>query len=75
MPDRVNANGRRLPNSEIERGYFQTSAAAAFIDLSDAYLRLLRRRGGGPPFYRLGRRVVYRRHDLIQWVSRFRVPS
>ena len=59
--------------ADIERGYFETFSAAAFVDLSPAYLRRLRARGEGPIFYRLGRRVVYRRSDLDEWVSRFKV--
>lgn len=69
------AQARRLSVAEIERGYFNTSAAAAFLDLSDAWLRLLRARGEGPAYARLGRRCVYRRNDLIEWASRFRVPG
>lgn len=66
----------KLPAAEIEKKhYLQTAAAAEFLDLSDAYLRLLRARGEGPPYCRLGRRVVYRRADLDAWASRFRVPS
>ncbi len=67
------AQARRLPTADIERGYFETFSAAAFVDLSPAYLRLLRARGEGPPYYRLGRRVVYKRDDLATWVERFRV--
>ncbi|MBI4191552.1 MAG: helix-turn-helix domain-containing protein [Betaproteobacteria bacterium] len=75
MPNAETANPRRLRTAQIERGYVQTSGAAAFLSLSDAWLRLLRSRGEGPPYYRLGRRVVYRRDDLIEWASRFRVAS
>jgi hypothetical protein len=74
MP-RATANARRLSAAEIERGYFETAAAAAFTDLSPAYLRLLRSRGEGPPYYRLGRRVVYKREDLTEWVESFRVGA
>ena len=69
------AHTRRLAACEIERGYFETRAAAAFVDLSAAYLRLLRARGEGPPYYRLGRRVVYKRGDLTAWVESFRVAK
>jgi predicted DNA-binding transcriptional regulator AlpA len=70
------AQSHRLPILDIERGGFlNTRAAAEFLDLSDAWLRLLRARGEGPPYARLGRRVVYKRDDLNAWVERFRVPS
>lgn len=75
MRNADNAKGRRLPTAGIERGYFETAAAAAFVDLSPAYLRLLRARSEGPPYYRLGRRVVYKPNDLTAWVERFRVAS
>jgi len=61
MANTSTAQVRRLPTAEIERGYFDTAAAAAFLDLSDAWLRLLRARGEGPAYHRLGRRCVYRR--------------
>ena len=69
------AQARRLSATEIERGFFETAAAAAFVDLSASYLRLLRARGEGPPYYRLGRRVVYKRGDLTAWVEGFRVAQ
>ena len=75
MPNAKTTISGRLPTADFERGYFETDAAAAFLDLSNAWLRLLRSRGEGPPYYRLGRRVVYRRDDLIEWASRFRVAS
>jgi DNA-binding transcriptional MerR regulator len=44
-----------------------TRAAAAIVGLSPATLETLRSRGGGPPFVRPGRRVVYRVADLRRW--------
>ncbi len=79
MADRIQhaatAQARRLPTADIERGFLETSTAGAFVDLSAGYLRLLRARGEGPPYFRLGRRIVYRREDLIAWVERFRVAQ
>lgn len=37
--------------------------------LAPAILETLRSRGGGPPFVKLGRRVVYRREDLDSWLE------
>ena len=66
----------KLPTRDIEVGvYLVTVAAANYLNLSDAWLRLLRARGGGPPYYRLGRRIVYRRSDLDAWARRFRVEG
>jgi DNA-binding transcriptional MerR regulator len=33
-------------------------------------LRYWRQRGGGPPSFRLGRRVMYDRADLDAWITR-----
>lgn len=30
-----------------------------------------RREGGGPPFYKLGRRCVYRWPDVEAWIAKF----
>ncbi len=52
-----------------------TLAAAAYLALSPATLETLRSRGGGPPFVKLGRRVVYRREELDQWLAAHRRTS
>lgn len=41
--------------------------AAGIVGLAAATLNTLRCRGGGPPFVKLGRRVVYRVADLRAW--------
>jgi hypothetical protein len=43
--------------------------AAAFLRTPVATLRYWRHLGIGPAGFRLGRRVLYRRADLEQWVS------
>ena len=53
-------------------GALSTPLAAEYLGLSPATLETLRCRGGGPPFVKLGRRVVYRREDLEAWVTRSR---
>jgi hypothetical protein len=45
-----------------------THAAAAYIGCSAAALRLWKRQGRGPRFYRAGRLVRYRKEDLDTWV-------
>lgn len=49
--------------------------AAGVVGLSPATLNTLRSRGGGPPFYKLGRRVVYRVADLRAWLDSKQVTS
>jgi predicted DNA-binding transcriptional regulator AlpA len=51
-----------------DSGALPTPAAAEYLALSPATLETLRCRGGGPPFVKLGRRVVYRREDLDAWL-------
>lgn len=46
-----------------------TDQAATYLGLSPTTLETLRTRGGGPPFVKLGRRVVYRSEDLATWLA------
>jgi hypothetical protein len=50
-------------------------AAARLIGLSVATLAKMRCLGGGPPFVKAGRRVLYRRGDLLQWLRERRVRN
>jgi hypothetical protein len=34
-----------------------------------------RRHGGGPPFFRLGRRIVYRWREVVAWLESHRVTD
>ena len=45
------------------------SDAARALNLSQSTLAKLRLSGKGPAFCKLGRRVVYRREDLADWLS------
>lgn len=49
--------------------------AARFLGLSSSTLAKLRLRGDGPAYCKLGRRVVYRRSDLEDWLNRHRRRS
>ncbi len=42
-----------------------TAEASKITTLAVSTLETLRCRGGGPPFYKISRRVVYRRSDLL----------
>ena len=50
-------------------------AAERLIGLRMATLAKMRCMGGGPPFVKAGRRVLYRRGDLLQWLSERRVRN
>jgi Helix-turn-helix domain len=62
--------------SERENADIMDAATAAvFTGLAVATLAKLRCRGGGPPYLKLGRKVVYRRADLADWLSARRVAN
>jgi hypothetical protein len=46
-----------------------TEAAAKYVGVSRGFLDKLRMTGGGPPFLKIGRKVVYERDALEAWVS------
>lgn len=46
-----------------------TADAALIVGLSPATLTTRRSRGGGPPYHKLGKRVVYRVADLRAWMD------
>jgi hypothetical protein len=52
-----------------EEGLFNALQAAAYIRRAPQTLAKLRVVGGGPPFYKLGRSVFYKREDLDQWLD------
>ena len=58
-----------LSDALSEPGALSTPLAAEYVGLSPATLETMRIRGGGPPFVKLGRRVVYRRDDLDAWLD------
>ena len=53
--------------------WLDTSQAAAVLGREKRLLEAWRVRNVGPPFYRLGRMVSYRRHDLVAWQESCRV--
>lgn len=68
-----------MPNHDGNIGHSQTlntHEAAAYVGLSYSTLTKLRLTGGGPPFIKLGARVVYRVSDLDAWLeSRMRTST
>ena len=67
------ANGTVL--TEGNPRYFSNSEAAQVLCLSPRTLEKMRVVGGGPTFYKLGRRVVYALPDLQEWAARRRRSS
>ena len=46
-----------------------TTEAAAYVGLSHRTLERYRVTGQGPPYLKVGRRVLYRRADLDAWLE------
>ena len=49
--------------------YLTTVEAASYLGLSRQYLEILRHRGDGPEYIKLGRAVRYKRTDLDDWMA------
>jgi Helix-turn-helix domain len=58
-----------------DEAMLDAQAAERLIGLSKATLAKMRCMGGGPPFVKAGRRVLYRRGDLLQWLRERRVRN
>jgi hypothetical protein len=50
-------------------------AAALFLGVAAATLAKMRCMGGSPVFVKAGRKILYRREDLIAWLSARRVRN
>lgn len=61
--------------AELGRGMLRTPAAAAYTGLAESTLEKLRVTGGGCPFIRIGRVVVYDPRDLDAWLAANRRSS
>lgn len=49
--------------------FLTVQQAAKLLGVSSSWLNKLRLTGGGPPFFKLGRRVLYRRDDIDAWTA------
>lgn len=58
------------PGAPDDDRSIDTHEAARLLGLSTFGLAEIRRKGGGPPFYRVGKRVVrYRLGDMRAWIA------
>ena len=57
------------PGESVADHYFTTEQLASLLQRSERTLETWRRNGNGPPFLRLGRRVVYGRPDIELWLT------
>ncbi|RMF11364.1 MAG: DNA-binding protein [Alphaproteobacteria bacterium] len=55
--------------------FLTTQQAAGYTKLAVSTLTKKRLTGEGPAFVKIGRRVVYRRQDLDEWLERHRRMS
>src|SRR5579872_3849606 len=63
--------GNREPAKDLHRK-LPVEEAAAYLGLSISCLNKWRVEGGGPPYLKLGRRVMYDVNDLEQWATQSR---
>ena len=59
----------------MTRRMLDTKAAAERIGLAPATLETKRSRGGGPPYLKLGAKVVYSEEELERWLAARRRTS
>ncbi len=53
----------------MQKAVFGTLEAATYLGFAEQSLRKMRMDGDGPPFVRMGRKVVYRISDLDAWLE------
>jgi predicted DNA-binding transcriptional regulator AlpA len=63
----------------VERSPYDDSGdvrvAARHTGLSKSWLDKQRALGAGPPYFKIGRRVVYRLADLDAWMAKHRIAT
>jgi hypothetical protein len=57
------------PTAPPSRKYFRIAEAAAYLNVSVAFLRKYKGLGQGPKFSKLGDLIVYNIDDLDAWVK------
>ncbi|EAQ29965.1 hypothetical protein NAP1_04295 [Erythrobacter sp. NAP1] len=58
-----------LSNPPASKEYLTVKEAAEVVRLSRAYLDKMRLSGGGPRYFKVGGRVLYRRDVLEAWIE------
>jgi len=61
--------------AKLELRYFTTAQVAAYTGLSESYFEKARLRGDGPPFIKIGTRVLYDVRLLDEWLASRRMRS
>ena len=60
---------RAMDSPGTDRRFLDTPTAADYLGLSPRTLQKQRVYGGGPPYRKFGRRVLYARGDLDAWAD------
>ncbi|MHB2034821.1 MAG: helix-turn-helix domain-containing protein, partial [Gemmatimonadaceae bacterium] len=71
-PERTRKDAGALPTdspAQAPAAMMSPKEAGAYVRLAPQTLAKLRCIGGGPPFYKLGRQVGYKREDLDAWLE------
>ena len=63
------------PNAEAQPVVLSQRALAAPLGISERKLEDDRRQGTGIPFVKFGRRILYRREDVVRHLEQLVVPS
>ena len=71
--DEGRPRGSRPSPQSDEPMFLSTRKAAALLSLSPRTLDRYRENDTGPPYFRLGQRIVYAREDLLEWAWSKRV--
>jgi predicted DNA-binding transcriptional regulator AlpA len=58
-----------MQGPSLRKRKFSAREAAAILGVSKSWLDKKRVLGGGPPFFRFGRRVVYDERDIEKWAA------
>lgn len=65
-PAALRAEFWRLPDDAM----VDRATGGASVYLSEASMDALAIKGGGPKYTRIGRRALYRKRDLLEWMER-----
>jgi predicted DNA-binding transcriptional regulator AlpA len=57
----------------MEHTPIKAADVARLLGVSTTHVQRLRDRGEGPPWYKIGGRVVYYSHEVLEWLNRQRV--
>jgi excisionase family DNA binding protein len=63
------------PSARQLRPLLSVKEAADYLGVSESWLNKARCTGDGPPFHKIGRRVLYGVAELVAWLAQRKVRS